>query len=117
MCQRLIDIMSFLSTNTTISIGDIVGLYSGFNRLQHLKVEPGKVQQTKFGALRHNDLIGQKYGSKVACSKGWMFALSLTPELWTLTLPHRTQILYTTDISMIILQLDLKPGSVVVEAG
>merc|ERR1711860_441573 len=40
-----------------------------------------------------------------------------TPELWTLSLPHRTQILYTTDISMVILQLDIKPGSIVVEAG
>ena len=49
--------------------------------------------------------------------KGWVYLLHPTPALWTLNLPHRTQILYSTDISMIILQLAIKPGSVVVESG
>lgn len=38
-------------------------------------------------------------------------------ELWTLSLPHRTQILYMPDISLILLELDIKPGSIVIEAG
>ena len=49
--------------------------------------------------------------------KGWVYLLHPTPELWTVNLRHRTQILYTTDISMVILQLALKPGSVVIESG
>lgn len=49
--------------------------------------------------------------------KGWVYLLHPTPELWTVNLLHRTQILYTTDISMVILQLALKPGSVVIESG
>ena len=49
--------------------------------------------------------------------KGWVYLLYPTPELWTVNLLHRTQILYTTDISMVILRLALKPGSVVVESG
>jgi hypothetical protein len=40
-----------------------------------------------------------------------------TPELWTVALPHRTQILYGTDISTVLTHLDIKPGSVVVESG
>ena len=50
-------------------------------------------------------------------TRGWAFVLHPTPELWTLTLPHRTQILYTPDISMVLTQLELRPGSVVCEAG
>lgn len=50
-------------------------------------------------------------------SKGWAYALQPTPELWTITLPHRTQIVYTPDISMISFQLEVKPGSIVVESG
>ena len=49
--------------------------------------------------------------------KGWVYLLHPTPELWTVNLRHRTQILYTTDISMVILKLALKPGSIVVESG
>lgn len=54
---------------------------------------------------------------QVELSKGWGHVLQPTPELWSLTLPHRTQIIYTPDISMILLQLDLVPGSIVIEAG
>lgn len=50
-------------------------------------------------------------------SRGFGYVLQLNPELWTMNLPHRTQILYTPDISMIIMELDVKPGSIVIEAG
>lgn len=99
------------------------------------------VFQTQFGALRVINLVGAQYGSKVRESidqiihfqrksgklfvgfsqvkltKGWAYVLQPNPELWTLTLPHRTQIIYTPDISMILYQLEIKPGSVVIESG
>ena len=49
--------------------------------------------------------------------KAWVCVVHPTPELWTLTLPHRTQIVYSVDISIVLLQLELRPGSVVCECG
>lgn len=48
---------------------------------------------------------------------GFIWLLRPSPELWTISLPHRTQILYTMDISLIVMNLELRPGSVVVESG
>lgn len=48
---------------------------------------------------------------------GYVHLLRPTPELWTLSLPHRTQILYNPDISYISMQLGIRPGVRVVEAG
>lgn len=50
-------------------------------------------------------------------SGSFAFALAPTPELWTLSLRHRTQIVYTTDAAVVTMELGLKPGSVVVESG
>ncbi|XP_070571031.1 tRNA (adenine(58)-N(1))-methyltransferase catalytic subunit TRMT61A-like [Ptychodera flava] len=111
--------MSFIEYADEIKDGDIVILYLGVDDTLALKVKAGKTHQTKYGAVRHSDLIGKKYGSKIRCvgGKGWLYVLHPTPELWTITLPHRTQIVYSNDISMITMQLDLKPGSVVCESG
>ena len=49
--------------------------------------------------------------------KSWVVILHPTPELWTLTLPHRTQIIYSTDTAVITLALGLRPGSKVIESG
>lgn len=59
------------------------------------------------------------YGSKVGSrnGKGFIHVLRPTPELWTLALPHRTQILYLADIAFVTSWLDIKPGSKVIEAG
>ncbi|XP_026761513.2 tRNA (adenine(58)-N(1))-methyltransferase catalytic subunit TRMT61A [Galleria mellonella] len=118
--------MSFRNYKDKIDEGDTVILYLS-NNLYAIDVRPEikskkgdlveNVFQTPFGALKVRNLIGTEYGSKVELSKGWGHVLQPTPELWSLTLPHRTQIIYTPDISMILLQLDLVPGSVVIEAG
>ncbi|KAK2187577.1 hypothetical protein NP493_161g02003 [Ridgeia piscesae] len=109
--------MSFAKYKKTIEVGDTAILLLGYDNMLQLMIEKDKIYQTKYGALRCNELIGTRYGRRVQCSKGWLYVLHATPELWTVTLPHRTQILYATDISMIVFQLDLKPGSVVIESG
>nr|CAD7593613.1 unnamed protein product [Timema genevievae] len=119
--------MSFANFKDTIDEGDTAILYLSANSMHAIEVRPKiknkkdelieNVFQTTYGALKVRDLIGKKYGSKVELSRGWAYVLHPTPELWTLTLPHRTQIIYTPDISLIIFQLEIRPGSVVVESG
>lgn len=118
--------MSFRNYQDKISEGDTVILYLSNNVYaidvqREIKNKKGEmvenVFQTAFGALKVKSLIGIDYGSRVDLSRGWGHVLQPTPELWSITLPHRTQIIYTPDISMILLQLDLVPGSVVIEAG
>ena len=119
--------MSFACYKDRVDLGDTAILYINFNVMYPVTVselKPDKtgemkehIVQTSFGALKVKDLVGKRYGTKVQLSRGYAFLLHPTPELWTRILPHRTQILYATDISMILLQLELKPGSVVVESG
>ncbi|KAL3874969.1 hypothetical protein ACJMK2_037915 [Sinanodonta woodiana] len=109
--------MNFCKYKEIIEEGDTVILYLGFNNMHAITVKTGETFQTRYGALRHSDLIGIKFGDKVQCPKGYLITLHPTPELWTVNLPHRTQILYTTDISLVTMQLDLRPGSIVVESG
>lgn len=87
--------------------------------IQPLVVTPGKDFNTKFGNFRQADFVGVPYGSKVPSrtGKGFLHILRPTPELWTLALPHRTQILYLADIAFITSSLNIKKGSRVIEAG
>lgn len=87
--------------------------------VQPLVVTPGKEINNRFGFYRHDDLVGVPYGSKVGSrnGKGFIHVLRPTPELWTLALPHRMQILYLADIAFVTSWLNIKPGSKVIEAG
>ncbi|KAE8352745.1 tRNA methyltransferase complex GCD14 subunit-domain-containing protein [Aspergillus coremiiformis] len=53
----------------------------------------------------------------VAAASGFLHLLYPTPELWTASLPHRTQVVYTPDYSYILHRLRARPGSTVIEAG
>ena len=62
-----------------IQEGSKVILYLGYNNLHVIKVKINEVYQTKFGALKHNDLIGKEFGSKIICAKGYVHALPIVP--------------------------------------
>lgn len=119
--------MSFNGYKEIVEEGDRVILYLTINQIYNIKAQSkilnkkgifvDNVFQTPYGALKGSDIIGKTFGKKIKLSKGWGYILQPTPELWTITLPHRTQIIYTPDISMIILQLEINPGSTVVESG
>ncbi len=89
-----------------------------------VSVKAGQIFNNRFGHFSHSDLIGKPFGTRLYARKGagggaggFVTCLHPTAELWTQSLRHRTQILYQADISMILLGLNIKPGSVVVESG
>ncbi|KAK6509684.1 tRNA (adenine-N(1)-)-methyltransferase catalytic subunit trm61 [Arthrobotrys musiformis] len=73
---------------------------------------------TRFGSFPHTSLLVPA-GSQVrsASGAGFIHILRPTPELWTLSLPHRTQVVYTPDSSYILHRLRVRPGSRIIEAG
>ncbi|PKY06311.1 tRNA methyltransferase complex GCD14 subunit [Aspergillus campestris IBT 28561] len=88
----------------------------------------GKVVNTRFGSFPHSTLYHKPWGSQIVASKqkpkaavaassGFLHLLYPTPELWTASLPHRTQVVYTPDYSYILHRLCVRPGSSVIEAG
>lgn len=73
---------------------------------------PTIAQDTGFSSAPTNQ---QK--SAIAAASGFCHILPPTPESWTISLPHRTQIVYTPDYSYVLQKLRARPGSVVIEAG
>ncbi|OJJ48450.1 hypothetical protein ASPZODRAFT_130477 [Penicilliopsis zonata CBS 506.65] len=53
----------------------------------------------------------------VAAASGYLHLLYPTPESWTASLPHRTQVVYTPDYSYILHRLRARPGCTILEAG
>jgi tRNA (adenine57-N1/adenine58-N1)-methyltransferase len=53
----------------------------------------------------------------VAAQSGFIHLLPPTPETWTSSLPHRTQVVYTPDYSYILHRIRARPGTSIIEAG
>ncbi|CAI9097107.1 OLC1v1033429C1 [Oldenlandia corymbosa var. corymbosa] len=107
-----------LSFNRFISVGDLVIVYERHDVMKAVKVCENGVLQNRFGVFKHENWIGIPFGSKVFSNKGgFVYLLAPTPELWTLVLSHRTQILYIADISFVIMYLEIIPGCIVLESG
>eukprot|EP00013_Stygamoeba_regulata_P007962 CAMPEP_0177682650 /NCGR_PEP_ID=MMETSP0447-20121125/31367_1 /TAXON_ID=0 /ORGANISM="Stygamoeba regulata, Strain BSH-02190019" /LENGTH=360 /DNA_ID=CAMNT_0019192157 /DNA_START=46 /DNA_END=1125 /DNA_ORIENTATION=+ len=103
-----------------VKVGDLVIMYGGKQHFKAVEMKSGEVFNTKWGSFPHSSVIGKPYGSKIICNrnKGFIHVLRPTPELWTAgALTHRTQIIYSTDISLITFLLQIRPGSRVAEAG
>uniref|UniRef100_A0A1J3HVX0 tRNA (adenine(58)-N(1))-methyltransferase n=1 Tax=Noccaea caerulescens TaxID=107243 RepID=A0A1J3HVX0_NOCCA len=107
-----------LSFKRCIEDGDLVIVYERHDVMKPVKVSKDGVLQNRFGVYKHSDWIGKPLGTKVFSNKGkFVYLLAPTPELWTLVLSHRTQILYIADISFVVMYLELVPGCVVLESG
>ncbi|KAF3355676.1 hypothetical protein VdG1_03968 [Verticillium dahliae VDG1] len=53
----------------------------------------------------------------VTANSGFVHILQPTPELWTQSLPHRTQVVYTPDYSYVLSRIRAQPGTRLIEAG
>lgn len=53
----------------------------------------------------------------IEAGSGFVHVLPPTPEAWTSSLDHRTQLVYTPDYSYILQRLRVRPGSTIIEAG
>ncbi|KAK7246445.1 hypothetical protein RIF29_41313 [Crotalaria pallida] len=112
------DLEKRISFKRSISNGDLVIVYEKHDSMKAVTVSEGSVLQNRFGVFKHSDWIGNPFGSKVFSNKGgFVYLLAPTPELWTLVLSHRTQILYIADISFVIMYLEIVPGCLVLESG
>ncbi|CUM66280.1 uncharacterized protein PRCAT00003941001 [Priceomyces carsonii] len=111
--------MSFYSYKTYIEEGDLVLIYLGRSSLKPIIVKTGDRLNTRYGHYDHINMIGKKYGEQMAGDSGYGFIYLLhpTPEMWTLSLPHRTQIVYSKDSSYILQRLNVTSGTRVLEAG
>ncbi|EPX70526.1 tRNA methyltransferase complex catalytic subunit Cpd1 [Schizosaccharomyces octosporus yFS286] len=111
--------MVFSKYKEFVEDGDLVVAWIGRNKLLPLKIEDGQTFHNQYGAFPHSEMIGKRYGQQISSSakQGFIYLLQPTPELWTLALPHRTQIVYTPDISIIFEKLRIVHGTRVIEAG
>ncbi|CAG8520720.1 10373_t:CDS:2 [Paraglomus brasilianum] len=111
--------MDFINYKKYIEENDLVIAFVKREPPFLLKVDSKASYNNKFGNFKHSNIIGKEYGSRIPShnQKAYMYLLYPTPELWTMVLPHRTQILYMPDIAFITTVLDLKPGSIVLESG
>ncbi|KAK0728373.1 tRNA methyltransferase complex GCD14 subunit-domain-containing protein [Lasiosphaeria miniovina] len=65
----------------------------------------------------HGPAVSNAIKKAVADTSGFIHILPPIPEIWTMSLPHRTQVVYTPDYSYILHRLRARPGAVIIEAG
>lgn len=98
--------------------GDLVQLQGAGHKSHLLRLVAGGVLQTHRGVVKHDDIIGQKWGSRLESHQGNPFYL-LQPGIADLikNIKRTTQILYPKEIGQIIIIMGIGPGMRVLECG
>ena len=110
--------MNWLSNSDFASEGDLVEVISQRQKKFIFRLEIGKELHTHRGILKHEYLIGKLWGARISSHSGSLFFL-LQPSIGDLieTTRRNTQIMYPKDIGFILMQMNIMPGSRIVEAG
>lgn len=100
------------------SVGDLIQLVGLRHKSYIFNIVEDKELHTHRGIIKHNDLIGLPFGSKVLSHNEAPFFL-LQPSIAEILLDLKriTQILYPKDIGYILLTMGIGEGQHVVEAG
>jgi len=105
----------------TITQGSLVVVFESFDNLKFCYAEKGNIFSNRNGHFYHDDFIGRPFGCKIRSrdNRGWGFVYLLkpTPELWSRSLNHRTQIIHFLDASMIVFYLNIRPNMIICESG
>ncbi|MFZ9744365.1 MAG: tRNA (adenine-N1)-methyltransferase, partial [Aquiluna sp.] len=98
--------------------GDKVQLTGPKGKMNTFTLEKGGKFGTHRGEIKHDEIIGKPSGSVFALPTGEEY-LALKPLLsdYVLSMPRGAQIIYPKDAGQIIVEGDIFPGAVVVEAG
>ena len=104
-----------------ITEDSLVVIFESFDSLKFCYPQKGKIFSNRNGHFHHDDFIGKPFGCKIRSRNnqgyGFVYLLKPTPELWSRSLKHRTQIIHFLDASMIVFYLNLRPNMVVCESG
>lgn len=103
---------------TEVKDGDLVELVGLRHKSFIVRIQAGSELHTHRGMLKHDDLIGKPWGTKITSHLGNPFYV-LQPSLGDLLkeLPRTSQILYPKDIGFILINMGIGEGQLVLEAG
>ncbi len=98
--------------------GDLVQLVGLRHKSFIFTLSEGEEFQSHRGVVKHDDLIGKAWGTQIFSHNGSPFFL-LQPSLPDLlkSTKRATQIMYPKEIGYILVQMGIRPGKRVIEAG
>lgn len=104
---------------TKTKYGDLIIVYENNDNIKYLTLEKGKVFQNRFGSFKHDDMVNKYFGSKIYNNKKekYITILSFVPNIWERCINKMTQILYNSDISLIMMLLNINQNSIIYESG
>lgn len=102
-----------------IKAGDLVNIsYPKKGDSYIIKVVSGYSFGTHFAQIKHDDLIGMDFGTTCRTEKGEIYyVLKPTVAQFTRRIKRETQIIFPKDAGFILMNLNIGPGSRVVECG
>lgn len=110
--------MSWNLHGTHVEDGDLVQLVGLRHKSFIFRVAAGGKMESHRGVIKHDDLIGKAWGTKITSHLGNPFFI-LQPALGDLLkeMPRTTQIMYPKEIGFTLVTMGIGEGQLVVEAG